>query len=276
MNITPFNINLNILLVNTINIIPDNLFEYIDYTHLALLNDINVNQQFSIIIQEDNYIIDNTIQIDTYNYYIPFSHFIDINNQDINTSYIVDYLINKIITTKSVINIQFQRLIYNQFTSFFISQQLNIINHTGNVLNIHHKLYFKYINLENYITSHLMIISVFDIVVIIINLSQFIIEHYSTIFETNIIRNVETSMTSYVDIKVSEHYISVNDTNISPYPIINTVEIMNINQETGTIVYMGNILSLYVIIMNSKIDNIIMKIEEAKKHILVDILNSRN
>ena len=121
-----------------------------------------------------------------------------------------------------------------------------------------------------------MIISVFNIVVIIIYISQFSIEHYSTICETNIINNVETLMTSYVDIKVSEHYISVDGTNISPYAIINTVEIIDINQETGDIVYVGNILSMYVIIMISEIDNIIMKIEEAKKHILADILNRRN
>ena len=150
LKIILLNNTFNILTVNIINIIPDDIFEYIDYTHLVSFNNINVNQQFNIIIQEDNYILDNTIQIDTCNYYIPFSHFTDISNKDINTYYIVGYLINKIITTESVISIQFQRLIYNQLTSFFILQQLNIIYHTGNVLNIHHKLDF---HLENYITS---------------------------------------------------------------------------------------------------------------------------
>ena len=272
-------ITFTILIVNTINTISDNIFEYINYTHLVLLNNINVNQQFDTILQNDNYILDNTTQTDIYNYYILFSDFIDISNKYFNTSYIVDYLINNTITTESVTSIQLQRLIHNQYTFFFNLQQLNIIYHTSSISSIHHRIdiHFQYlINLfEKYITLHLIINFVFNIASSIIYLNQFIMEPYSTISETIAIRNAETFVTSYVDIKVYERYNTLNNTDILVYAVINIVKLMASSQKTGIIIYVKTILSFYVFIIAPEVDILIMKIEETSKHILVDILISR-
>ena len=82
-------------------------------------------------------------------------------------------------------------------------------------------------------------------------------------------------MSSYTDIKVSESYILVKDTDISSYTTISIEESIDTIQETRTIIYMGTILSLYVIIMALEKDNIILGIEETSEDILVDIIDGR-
>ena len=71
-----------------------------------------------------------------------------------------------------------------------------------------------------------MINSVFKLTFNIIYVNQFIIELYSTILETNAIRNVQTFMTSYLDIKVYELYNTFNGTDILVYVVINIVKLM--------------------------------------------------
>ena len=218
LNIILLNIIFTTLIVNTINTILDNILEYINYAYLVLLNSINLIQQFNTILQNDNYILDNTTQIDIYNYHILVSDFCDISNTYLNIPYIMDYLVHNIITTESVTSMQLQRLIHNQYTLFFNLQHLSITHHTTSISIIHHKsdIHFQHlINLlEKYITNHLIINSVFNLTLDIIYVNQFIIELYSTIFETNAIKNVQTFMTSYLDIKAYELYNPFNGTDI--------------------------------------------------------------
>ena len=279
LNIIPLNSIFNILTVSTINNSSDNIFEYINYTHLALLNNININGQVNSIIQEDDNILNFHSQNDTYNDYITFSHLIDISSQDITTLYIVNYVINRIITIEFVISIMLQRFTDNHIIPFFISQQLNIIYHTDNILNTNYKLDThsdQLINLfENYITFHLMITSVVNITVNLIYIHVFISELYKTISETNVIKYVETFETSYSGAKASEIYISINDTDISAYTIIIVAELYDTIQKIRDIIYLKTSGSSYVVIMASKIDNTIMSIRETSKLILVDILNGR-
>ena len=104
---------------------------------------------------------------------------------------------------------------------------------------------------------------VFDITFSVVYINQFIIELYSTIFETNVIKNVNTLRTSYMDIMLQELYITsmINGIGISAYTIINIVELIDTLQETGIIIYVETILLFYVFIFTSKVDNTIMEIE---------------
>ena len=130
--------------------------------------------------------------------------------------------------------------------------------------------------LENCITIHLMIIcSDFNNTINFIYHNFFISEHYHTIYETNSIKYMETSETTYLSIKTSELYISFNDTDIFVYGSIIVVELYDIIQETRPIIYLETIGSLYVIILTSEADHIIMETEETSEDIIVDIIYSR-
>ena len=167
-------------------------------------------------------------------------------------------------------------------------------------------------HLESYITFHLLIYLAFNIILGISYINQFIIEPYSTILETGVIRNVNTDKTSYMDIKIHEQYTNTGDTDVSVYLIISIVELIDSIRETRTIIVAEDradikiikeeseevstsccflieiIVLFYVFIFTSKGDSIIVKMErisqqgvnimkreETSEHNLVDILISR-
>ena len=167
-------------------------------------------------------------------------------------------------------------------------------------------------HLESYITLHLLIYLTFNITLDISYINQFIIEPYSTILETDAIRNVNIDKTSYMDIKIHELYITTGDTDISVYLIISIVELIDSIRGTRTIIVAEDradiriikeefeeistsccflieiIVLFYVFILPSKGDSIILKMErtsqqgvnimereETSEHSLVDITISR-
>ena len=154
-------------------------------------------------------------------------------------------------------------------------------------MNIHHNTDFhlEHIihHLESYITPNILIHITFNITVYISYISHLIIEPYSTIIETDVIRNVNTDKTSFMDIKIPELYITTGDTNISVYIITSIVELINSIMETRTIIVAGDradikiikeepeevstsccflieiVVLFYVFILASKEDHIIVK-----------------
>ena len=95
-------------------------------------------------------------------------------------------------------------------------------------------------------------------------------------------------MIAHQAIKIDECYATISDTDISVYATTSIVELIDTIQETGNIIYEEVILTAYVFIKTSGIDNpikemeetsslniTIMKIEETSEHNLVTILISR-
>ena len=230
--------NYNILKKKDLNIRADTFTSHIFKLIITTLN-INPTQQFSNIFQSDNIIIDYLIQIAIYSIYHPFSFYVDISSQNINMVGTMDYHIDQIITDL-VISIQLQDFIHNQIIILLIQQLLNIIQYTTSISIIHYRVDFNLdhlINhLESYITFHLLIYLIFNITLDISYINQFIIEPYSTVLETDVIRNVNTDKTSYMDTKIHELYTTTGDTDISVYLIISIVELMNSIRETRTII----------------------------------------
>ena len=241
--------------------------------------------------------------------------YIDISSQNINMVGTMDYHINQTITDL-VISIQPQDFIYNQTTTLHTQQQPDIIQYTTSISIIHYRVDFNLdhlINyLESYITFHILIYLTFNITLDISYFNQFIIEPYSTILETEIIRNVNTDKTSYMDIKIHELYTTTGDTDISVSLIISIVELSDSIRETRTIIVaedradiriikeefeevstsycflIESIVMFYVFIFTPNGDSIIVKMErtsqqgvnimkrdETSEHNLVDILISR-
>ena len=201
---------------------------------------INPTQQFSSILQNDNNIIDYIIQANINNTYLPSIHFSDISGQNINMVGIRDYFIS----TEPAISLQIQDPIYNQIITLLVQQQLNIIHHSTSISLSCYRVDFHIDHLinhfESYITFYLLIYLTFDITFYISYINQFIIEPYSTIIETGVIKNVDTDKTSYIDIKILELYITTGDTDISVYLIISIVELINSIMRTRTIIVTGD------------------------------------
>ena len=120
--------------------------------------------------------------------------------------------------------------------------QLNIIHFIDIASNIYYGLEFHIehfiIHLESYITYHLKAYLTLGITLVIIYLNQLILEPYYTIIETEIIRNMDSDETSYMDISTSEFYITISDMGISVYPIINIGKDIISIEETEVIIAM--------------------------------------
>ena len=240
-------------------------------------------QQLSNILQRDSVILNYIIMTNIYDIYHLFISYLDISNHNLTMAGIMDYHIDQIITDL-VISIQLHEL-----------SQLNIIH----LINITSNIYYRiesnlehFINhLERYITYHLKIYFIFDITLVITYLNQLIMELYNTIIETEVIRNVNSDETSYMDIMISESYITIGDTDIFVYPIISIVKIINNIKETRVIIVVEGranikiVMLLYVFIkretepswrQQTSLQGVdIMKKEETSELILVDIHISR-
>ena len=225
----------------------------LDIKFIIIVLNLNNNQHFSDTLQKDSVILDYIIVTNIYNIYNLLILYLDISNHNLTMVGIVDYHIDQIITDL-VISIQLHELL-----------QLNIIH----IINVASNIYYgiesnieHHINhLESYITYHIKAYFIFDITLVITYLNQLIMELYNTITETKIIRNVNSDETSYVDIMISESYITIGDSDILVYPIIGIVKIINDIKKTR------------VIIVVEGVD--IMKKVETSELILVDIHISR-
>ena len=212
--------------------------------------DLNNIQHRGNILQSDN-IIDYIIQFDTCIIHHSSIFYIDISSHNITLVGITDYNTDQIITDL-VISIQLHKL-----------QQLNIIHLINSTSNIYYRVESNLEHLinhiESYITYHLKIYSIFDITLVIDYLNQLITELYDTIIETEVIRNVNSKETSYMDIMISESYILTGDTDVLVYLITSIVKLINNIKETRIII----------------VEDDIMKREETSELILVDIPISR-
>ena len=229
-------LNNHILKKKDLNIRVDTSTSHIFEFIITALN-INLTQQFSSIIQGVN---DYLIQTDINNTYLPSIHFSDISSQNINMVSIIDYFI----ITEFDISLQVQDFIYNQLAHPGNQLQLGIIQYDSIILNIHHNIDFHIEHLihhlESYITFHLWIYLTFDITLDINYINQFSFEPYSTIIETDVIRNANSKKTTYVDIKIPEPYITTGDTDISVYLSISLVELIDSIMEIRTIIVAGD------------------------------------
>ena len=151
-------------------------------------------QQLSNILPRDSVILNYIIMTNIYDIYHLLISYLDISNHNLTMAGIMDYHIDQIITDP-VISIQLHEL-----------SQLNITH----LINIASNIYYRMesnlehlINhLERYITYHLKTYFIFDITLVITYLNQLIMEPYSTIIETEVIRNVNSDETSYMDIMI--------------------------------------------------------------------------
>ena len=200
---------------------------------------INYVQQLSNILQRDNVILDHIIMTNIYNIYHLFISYPDISNHNLTMAGIMDHNIDQIITDLVII-IQLHEL-----------PQLNIIHLINIVSNIYCRvksnLEHLINHLESYITYHFKICFIFDITLVITYLNQFIVEPYNTILETEVIKNVNSDETSYMDIMISESYIITGDTDIFVYLIISIVKIMNNIKETRIVTIMEDRANIKII-----------------------------
>ena len=227
------------------NTFTSNIFEFIITTP-----DLNHTQQLSNIFQSDNIIIDYIILIDIYSIYRSFMFYLDLSSHNITMVGIMDYHIDQIITDL-VISIQSQKLIHNQITHLLTQQQLNITYLITSASIIHYKTDFnlKHLinHLESYLTFHLSIYLIFSITLDIGYINQFFIELYNTILEIEIIRNVNSDETSYMDIKIPESYITTGDIDILVYLIISIVKLIDSIRETRTIIVVEDRANITII-----------------------------
>ena len=218
-----------------------------------------------------------------YDIYHLFISYLDISNHNLTMAGIMDYHIDQIIIDL-VISTQLHEL-----------SQLNIIH----LINIASNIYYgiesnleHLINhLERYITHHLKTYFIFDITLVITYLNQLIMELYNTIIETEVIRNVNSDETSFMDIMISESYITIGDTDIFVYPIISIVKIINNVKETRVIIVVEGRANIKIVMLfyffikretepswrqQTSLQGVdIMKKEETSELILVDIHISR-
>ena len=188
----------------------------------------NIIQHLSNIFQRDSVILHYIIITNIHDIYNLHISYLDISNHNRTMVSIVDYHINQIIT-----NFAIGSQLHEQ-SQLNIIHLINIASNTyyGLESNIEH-----FINhLESYITYHIEAYFIFDITLVIAYLNQLIMELYSTITETEIIRNVNSDETSYMDIMTFESYITVSDSDILVYHIIATVKIFNDIKETRVII----------------------------------------
>ena len=167
---------------------------------ISILN-LNNLQQLSNILQKDSVILHYISMTNIYDIYNLLILYLDISNHNLTMVGIMDYHIDQIITDL-VISIQLPEL-----------SQLNIYYRIE--FNIEHIIN----HLETYSTYHIKVYFIIDMTLVITYLNQFIMELYimelyNTINETSIIRNVNSDETSYMDIVISEFYITISDTDI--------------------------------------------------------------
>ena len=119
------------------------------------------------------------------------------------------------------------------------------------ILNIHYNIHFhleySIHHLESCNTFNIQSCLALNIKFSISYLNQFIIEHYSTINETNAIRNVTTGMTSYMDIKVGGLYIIVGNSDISVRITISILELISSILERRPIITAGERADIKII-----------------------------
>ena len=143
----------------------------------------------------------------------------------------------------------------------------------GFIHNIDFHLEYNIYHLESYNTFNIQSYLVFDIKFSISNLNQIIIEPYSTIIEVNAIKNVITGLTSYMDIKTCELYITTGNSDISAYIIISIVELINYILERRSIITAGEGADIKVIkkgVMETRV-TIVQSIKVIMLHYLITI-----
>ena len=215
----------------------------LDIQSFIIKHNLNNHQHFTNILQKDsvifNYLILTTIY---YTYHLLISY-IDISNNNLIMVGILDHHFDQT-TTDPVISIQLRE-----------QSQLNIIHFIDIASNIYYGLELNIehfiSHLESYITYHLKAYSIFGITLVIIYLNQLILELYYTIIETEVIRNVDSDETSYLDIMTSELYIIISDMGISVYPIINIGKEINNIEGTRVIIAVEAKPNIVIVKINS-------------------------
>ena len=200
----------------------------LDIQSFIIKHNLNNHQHLTNILQKDsvifNYLILTTIY---YTYHLLISY-IDISNNNLIMVGILDHHFDQT-TTDPVISIQLRE-----------QSQLNIIHFIDIASNIYYGLEFniEYIiyHLESYITYYIKVYFNFDTKLVVIYLNQLILELYYTIIETEVIRNVDSDETYYMDIMTSELHITISDMGISVYPIINIGKDINSIEGTRVII----------------------------------------
>ena len=170
----------------------------------------NNHQNFTNLRQRDSVILNNIILTNIYDiYHLLISH-LNISNNNFIMVGILDhhYIVNPVISIQPCDH-----------------SQLSIIHLIDIASNIYYGLEVDIehfiIHLESYITYHLKAYFILGITLVIIYLNQLIPELYCTTIETEIIKNVDSDETSYLDIMTSELYITISGMSISVHPIIN-------------------------------------------------------
>ena len=182
-------------------------------------HNLNNHQNFTNIRQRDSVILNNLILTNIYDIYHLLISYINISNNNLTMVGIMDH--------------HFDQNIVNPVISIQLCDhsQLNIIHIIDIASNIYYGLEVNIehfiIHLESYITYHLKAYFILGITLVIIYLNQLIPELYRTIIETEIIRNVDSDETSYLDITISEPYTTISGMSISAYPIINVGKEIN-------------------------------------------------
>ena len=164
----------------------------------------NNHQNFTNLRQRDSVILNNIILTNIYDiYHLLISH-LNISNNNFIMVGILDhhYIVNPVISIQLCDH-----------------SQLNIIHLIDIGSNIYYGLEVDIehfiIHLESYITYHLKAYFILGITLVIIYLNQLIPELYCTIIETEIIKNVDSDETSYLDIMTSELYITISGMSLS-------------------------------------------------------------
>ena len=221
----------------------------LDIQSFIIKHNLNNHQHFTNIRQRDSVILNYLILTNIYDTYHLLISYIDISNNNLTMVGIMDH--------------HFDQTIVNPVISIQLCEpsQLNIIHFIDIASNIYYGLEFHIehfiIHLESYITYHLKAYFTLGITLVIIYLNQLILEPYYTIIETEIIRNVDSDETSYLDISTSEFYITVSDMIISVYPIINVGK--EINSIEGTRVIIAVEAKTNIVIV--QIDSVFIKEE---------------
>ena len=217
----------------------------LDIKFIITVLNLNTIQHFCRILQSDYTIIN-------YSIHYPVIFCIDTSSHTTAMVGIRNYYIRQSIT-ELVINVQLQEVIYRQTTALLIQQQLNIILYINSTTTSHYRmdLNLEYLinHLENYITLYIKFYFIYNITLVNNYLNQLIMELYDTIIETQVIRNVNTNETSYMDIKICEPYITISDTDILTYISISIVKLINNIKETRIITMVEDRANIKLIVL---------------------------
>ena len=215
----------------------------LDIQSFIIKHNLNHHQHFTNIPQKDSAIFNYLILTNIYDTYHLLTSYMDISNNNLIMVGIMDHHFDQTIIDP-VISIQLRE-----------QSQLNIIHFIDIASNIYYGLEFNIeyfiVHLESYITYHLKAYFIFGITLVIIYLNQLILELYYTIIETEIIRNVDSDETSYLDIMTSELYITISDMSISVYPIINIGKEINSIEGTRVIIAVEAKTNIVTVKINS-------------------------